>query len=125
MLQKKNHFCSELEGRFFLCINCDEYPKIIREVRERIKSLVPFLDVIGDPYLISTSINNRPKEYNIDQNQYWIVEGYTSSVTYPYASRPPDGIPIRYIRNSVKAVVDSYNGSIKLYISEPSDPIPL
>ena len=51
------------------------------------------------------------------------MEGYTSSITYPYASRLPDGNPTRYIRNSVKAVVDAYNGKIRLYVSEPKDPI--
>ncbi len=96
---------------------------IKREVRQRMKSLAPFLNVISEPYLISVNIKNRPIGYNNTQNQYWIVEGYTTSYTYPYASKLSDSNPIRYIRNSVKAVVDAYNGTIKLYISEPNDPI--
>jgi len=94
-----------------------------REVRQRMKALVPFIEVIGDPYLISTTISSTEKSYSHDQNLFWIVEGYTSSVTYPYSSELPDGSSVRYIRNSVKAVVDAYNGSIQLYIVEPKDPL--
>ncbi len=94
-----------------------------REIKKRIKTIAPFIDLIGDPYLISINIHNPKEPYQKDQNQYWIVEGYTSSEHYPYASLLPDGRPIRYIRNSVKAVIDSYNGSVMLYISEPNDPL--
>ncbi|WP_320667695.1 UPF0182 family protein [Prochlorococcus sp. MIT 1307] len=94
-----------------------------REVRQRVKAIAPFLDIIGEPYLISISIPETSKDFDNNQKQYWIVEGYTNSVTYPYAAKLPDGNPIRYIRNSVKAVIDSYNGSIQMYISEPKDPL--
>ena len=94
-----------------------------REVRQRMRALVPFIDVIGDPYLISTTVSSKEKRYSHDQNLFWIVEGYTSSVTYPYSSKLPNGSSIRYIRNSVKAVVDAYNGNIQLYIVESKDPI--
>ncbi len=96
---------------------------IKRDVKNRVKSIAPFLDVLGDPYLVSVDLNNQYKKYDINQKQYWIVECYTSSRTYPYSSNLPDGNPLRYIRNSVKAIVDAYNGSVILYISEKDDPI--
>ena len=82
-----------------------------REIKKRIKAIAPFLQLIGDPYLISVPAVQH-QDYNMQQSQYWIVEGYTTSLTYPYATRLSDDNPIRYIRNSVKAVVDAYNGSI-------------
>ncbi len=96
---------------------------IRRGVTKRLKMLAPFLEFISDPYLISVSIPENSQGYDSTQNQYWIVEGYTSSTTYPYAEKINAEKPIRYIRNSVKAIVDAYNGSINLYITEPSDPI--
>ena len=68
-----------------------------RDVRQRVKAIAPFITISGDPYLVSVRPNSFPQGYSKDQNQYWIVEGYTSSRTYPYASVPPDGIPITYI----------------------------
>ena len=96
---------------------------IRREVRQRVSAIAPFLEVIGDPYLVSTSVNSRDHDYEAKQNQYWIVEAYTSSRTYPYAANLPDGRPVRYLRNSVKAIVDAYSGRVHLYVSEPRDPI--
>ena len=78
---------------------------------------------IRDRYLVSTSVNSRDHDYQAKQNQYWIVEAYTSSRTYPYAANLPDGRPVRYLRNSVKAIVDAYSGRVHLYVSEPRDPI--
>ncbi len=95
---------------------------IRRDVKNRVKKLVPFLEILGDPYLISVNIKNE-RDYDSKQKQYWIVEGFTSSHTYPYSSSTNSKINTRYIRNSVKAVVDAYNGKIKLYIIEPEDPI--
>ena len=96
---------------------------IRREVRQRVRAIAPFLEVIGDPYLVSTSVSSKDLDYEAKQNQYWIVEAYTSSRTYPYAANLPDGRPLRYLRNSVKAIVDAYSGRVHLYVSEPRDPI--
>ena len=52
----------------------------------------------------------------------WICDGYTASDRYPYAQRLPDG-GLNYIRNSVKAVVDAYDGTIELYVADARDPI--
>ncbi len=96
---------------------------IRREVRQRVKAIAPFVKMLGDPYMISVVINERDKNFDSNQNQYWIVEGYTQSNRYPYGSDMPNGANTRYIRNSVKAVVDAYNGDVQLYISEPKDPM--
>ena len=94
-----------------------------RDVRKRVKALAPFLSFEGDPYLVSVPIEGEQSGYDSAQNQYWIVDGYTSSSTYPYAADLPDGTSMRYVRNSVKAVVDAYNGNVHLYVSEPDDPM--
>ena len=94
-----------------------------RDVKERVRTLAPFLDLMGDPYLVSVPMDDASSGYQKGQHQYWIVEGFTSSRTVPYAATLPDGRPLRYVRNSVKAVVDAYNGKVHLYINEPSDPI--
>ncbi|WP_320676874.1 UPF0182 family protein [Prochlorococcus sp. MIT 1300] len=104
-------------------INKDSKLLIKREVRQRIKALAPFISIMGDPYLISVSIDKTNQGYQDSQYQYWIVEGFTTSRTYPYSSSLPDGNPLRYIRNSVKAVVDAYSGKVYLYITEPDDPL--
>ncbi|MFM8393917.1 MAG: UPF0182 family protein, partial [Acidobacteriota bacterium] len=80
-----------------------------RTIRARLRQIVPFLEFDEDPYMV------------ISQGRlYWITDCYTVSSRYPYAQRV-DGI--NYIRNSVKAVVDPYHGSVSLYISDPEDPI--
>lgn len=65
----------------------------------------------GDPYLVISS----------EGRLLWFLDGYTVSDRFPYSE------PVRnlgnYIRNSVKAVVDAYDGTVKLYISDPTDPL--
>ena len=94
-----------------------------RDVKERVHALAPFLDLMGEPYLVSVPIDDAPSGYQQGQHQYWIVDAFTSSRTVPYASTLPDGRPLRYLRNSVKAVVDAYNGKVHFYINEPNDPM--
>ncbi|HJO77989.1 MAG TPA: UPF0182 family protein, partial [Prochlorococcaceae cyanobacterium Fu_MAG_134] len=96
---------------------------IRREVRQRLLAIAPFIEVTEDPYLVSISIEKGDSGYNSSQNQYWIVEGYTSSRSYPYAASLHNDRPVRYLRNSIKATVDAYSGRVQLYISEPRDPI--
>jgi uncharacterized membrane protein (UPF0182 family) len=80
-----------------------------REVSERIAHVAPFLTFDHDPYLVL-----------VDGRLYWIIDAYAASSAYPY-SHPSGGI--NYIRNSVKAVVDAYNGSVSLYVIDPTDPL--
>src|SRR5262249_33119119 len=64
-----------------------------------------------DPYLIVS-----------DGRLFWIQDAYTTSKYFPYAQSSPGGT-LNYIRNSVKVVVDSYNGSVDFYLMDTSDPI--
>jgi uncharacterized protein len=80
-----------------------------RPVQERIATIAPFLTFDRDPYLVL-----------VEGRLFWIVDAYTVSDGYPY-SRPSGGI--NYIRNSVKAVVDAYNGTTRFYLIDPADPV--
>jgi uncharacterized membrane protein (UPF0182 family) len=93
-----------------------------REVRQGLSSMAPFVRFEGDPYLVSVQLD-KPGPFARDQNQFWIVEGFTTSRSYPYSAAVPGEDDIRYLRNSVKAVVDAYNGTAVLYVAEPEDPI--
>jgi len=93
-----------------------------REVRDRVRRVAPFLQVQGEPYLVSVQLDGT-SPFAADQHQFWIVEGFTTSRTYPYSAPVPGNVDVRYLRNSVKAVVDAYNGRMVLYVAEPSDPL--
>jgi uncharacterized protein len=81
-----------------------------RNIRERITKLAPFLRFLDqDPYLVVA-----------DGRLFWLYDAYTASNFYPYAT--PSG-PVNYIRNSVKFVIDAYNGTTTAYLADPSDPI--
>ena len=101
----------------------DSHLLLRRDVKKRVNALAPFLQLKGDPYLVSVPMESGLDRYQEDQHQYWIIDGYTSSNTYAYSSTLPDGQKMRYVRNSVKVIVDAYNGSVHLYVSEPDDPI--
>jgi len=109
-------------------INADSKLLIRRDVGSRVKAIAPFIDFRGEPYLISIpepdSVNTtiRPLDQR-QQHQYWVVEGYTHSSTLAYSAAVSQEDDDRYLRNSVKAIVDAYNGSVRFYISEPDDPI--
>ncbi len=82
-----------------------------RQIEERVKKAAPFIQFDRDPYLVIRQ----------DGSLVWIIDGYTTSNRYPY-SEPVRGLG-NYIRNSVKAVVDAYHGSLAFYLSEPDDPV--
>ena len=88
---------------------------IRRNVRERLASLADFIQWDPDPYLVLTEAGRL----------VWTVDGYTVSAAHPYsASITARGIGrFNYIRNSVKATVDAYDGTVRLYIFDPKDPI--
>ncbi|MAH57470.1 MAG: hypothetical protein CMN91_03375 [Synechococcus sp. ARS1019] len=104
-------------------ISADSRLLIRRELRHRIKALAPFLDLRGDPYLVSVPIADGTPGYDTNQHQYWIIEGYTHSSSYPYSAAAAVDDDDRYLRNAVKIVVDAYNGSVHFYVNEPNDPI--
>jgi len=79
-------------------------------VEERVRQITPFLEMDRDPYIVV-----------LDDRLVWIVDAYTVSNKYPYSTPSPTGI--NYIRNSVKIVVDAYDGEVNYYVSDPDDPI--
>ncbi|MBI1982247.1 MAG: UPF0182 family protein [Candidatus Levybacteria bacterium] len=84
-----------------------------RSIKERVSKIVPFLTFDRDPYLVIA-----------EGKLYWILDAYTSTDRYPY-SQPLqlNGGKVNYIRNSVKAVLDAYDGKVTLYQSDTDDPI--
>lgn len=85
-----------------------------RNVRARIEALAPFLTFDRDPYIVVGD----------DGRLEWIIDAYTSSSTYPYsATADLDGQSVNYARNSVKAVVDAYNGTVAFYVFDSTDPV--
>lgn len=100
-----------------------------RNIKDRVRAIAPFLEFDSDPYLVVA--NTRLYEPGItpveqpfpddDNYLYWIIDAYTISDRYPYSEPTPQ--KFNYIRNSVKVVVDAYNGKVKLYIADPSDPL--
>ncbi len=95
-------------------ITADSRLLMRRTVRDRVAALAPFLIFDSDPYIV---VGN-------DGHLSWIIDAFTSSATYPYSSQSDlGGLAVNYMRNSVKAVVDAYNGSVTFYIFDDADPI--
>jgi uncharacterized membrane protein (UPF0182 family) len=85
-----------------------------RNIRTLIGTLTPFINYDEDPYIVVGE----------DGRLSWIVDGYTRSDTYPYARHYRLGNErINYLRNSVKAVVDAYDGSATFYVFDSEDPV--
>lgn len=85
-----------------------------RNVRERVSALAPFLTFDQDPYIVIGD----------DGRLSWVMDAFTSSNTYPYSSHYTlDNAAINYMRNSVKAVVDAYDGTVTFYVFDNEDPM--
>ncbi len=84
---------------------------IYRRVLDRVQQLAPFLSFDSQPYMVVAN----------DGSLQWIVDAYTTSSQYPYSEPTQSGL--NYIRNSVKITVSAYDGQVKFYISDPSDPV--
>jgi len=85
-----------------------------RNIRERVETLAPFLTFDDDPYIV----------IGADGRLSWIIDGFTTSDSYPYARLYRLGnTRINYMRNSVKAVIDAYDGTTTFYVFDPEDPI--
>jgi len=82
-----------------------------RIVQDRITRLAPFLRLDRDPYLVAS-----------DGKLFWLQDAYTTSPALPYSQQSRLG-SVNYIRNSVKVVVDAYDGSVGFYIADAADPI--
>jgi uncharacterized protein len=85
-----------------------------RNVRERVAALAPFLIYDSDPYIV----------IDHDGRLSWVIDAFTTSDSYPYSTHYTVGdTPINYVRNSVKVVIDAYDGTTTFYVFDPQDPI--
>ncbi len=119
------------ESNFLLSEAVNENSKLlyVRNPRDRVEKVAPFLTLDGDPY--PAVVGGRVQ---------WIVDGYTTAATFPYAERvnlqaeTTDELTgrgtfqlarenVNYIRNSVKATVDAYDGTVRLYEFDQTDPV--
>ena len=82
---------------------------IKNNIKARLAAAAPFLTFDANPYMVIA-----------DGKLYWIADAYTTTSRYPYSQ--PDG-GLNYIRNSVKVVVDAYNGTMDFYVFDPNDPL--
>jgi len=87
-----------------------------RDIRDRVEKLTPFLDFDADPYPVIAN-----------GKTFWILDGYTTSTQYPYSQvfQGSGGLTgdVNYVRNSVKVVVDAYEGTVRYFVIDPDDPI--
>lgn len=96
-----------------------------RQIQERVEELAPFLRFDSNPYLVTAKVdvdtfNHNDKEA-VPGTLFWVIDAYTVSNHYPYSD--PGQENFNYIRNSVKVVVDAYNGSVTFYSVDLNDPI--
>ena len=105
-----------------------------RNIKQRVQAIAPFLRYDSDPYLVIADVDNgtadweqgtgdrQPIAPQPDKNHlYWMIDAYTTSDRYPYSD--PQGNDFNYIRNSVKLVVDAYDGTVSFYVADDQDPI--
>src|SRR5216110_1634034 len=83
----------------------------IRNIRQRARTALPFLMFDADPYMV----------IDTGGRLRWILDGYTATTRYPYAEPLQNGV--NYMRNSVKVVIDAYDGTVTAYLADPTDPL--
>ncbi len=112
----------QLEPLISNFVTSDSRVFYVRDVRERVEKLAPFLLFDADPYPVL-----------IDGRILYVVDGYTTTDRYPYSQFASSGeLPrasglsrhsFNYVRNSVKATVDAFTGEVKFYVVDESDPL--
>jgi len=97
--------------KFFTTSSIESKSRIIirNDIRTRISAAAPFLALDHDPYMVIA-----------DGRLWWIQDAYTTTSRYPYSTPQGD---LNYLRNSVKIVVDAYNGTMKFYVFDEQDPL--
>ena len=102
-------------GELKILLSSDIQPEsrmmIYRRVLERAGRLTPFLYYDHDPYIVIAE----------DGSLHWILDAYTTSEQFPYSEPIPN--MGNYIRNSVKATVNAYDGRVHFYVADPTDPL--
>ncbi|MBN1319792.1 MAG: UPF0182 family protein [Thermoleophilia bacterium] len=84
-----------------------------RTIKERVEALAPFLAYDKDPYLVLRD----------DGSLVWMWDAYAYTDRFPYSQPAASASSINYIRNSIKVVVDAYNGGVTFYQMDPDDPV--
>jgi hypothetical protein len=109
------------DEKLFFSVNIGEQSRALfhRNIVDRVKTLTPFLHLDHDPYIVLT-----PKRL------FWIMDAYTTSDWYPVSkrsdmtfNREDEAQQVNYIRNSVKIVVDAFDGHVDYYVVDTKDPI--
>ena len=95
-------------------VNSDSRVLIHRNIRELVNGVAPFLVYDNDPYIVVSN----------EGRLFWMLDAFTESATYPYSRHHDVGANnINYIRNSVKVVIDAYNGTVHFYVFDSQDPL--
>ena len=100
-------------------VNKDSKILINRNIIDRAKTLMPYLIYDENPYMVIDD----------DGNLVWVLDAYTTSNNYPFSQKTIiqqdalNKLELNYIRNSVKVLIDAYDGTIKFYITDKNDPI--
>ena len=85
-----------------------------RNIRDRVEALAPFLTFDPDPYIVVTT----------EGKLLWMMDGFTTSAAYPYARHYRlENQRVNYVRNSIKATIDAYDGTVTFYVFDSEDPI--
>ena len=93
-------------------ISGDSKILINRNIEERVREIMPYLQYDDDPYM-----------FTVDGKLYWMIDAYTYTNRYPYSEPYSAETDVNYIRNSVKVVIDAYNGTTDYYIVDETDPM--
>lgn len=84
-----------------------------RQIVARVQKIAPFINFDNDPYMVV-----------VDGKLYWMLDGYTMSNQYPYSQQVQfAGQQVNYLRNSVKVVVNAYDGTVTFYLADTKDPL--
>ena len=95
-------------------VNSESRVLIHRNIRELVNGVAPFLVYDNDPYIVVSS----------EGRLFWMLDAFTESSSYPYSRHNEvDGHTVNYIRNSVKVVIDAYNGTAHFYVFDNNDPL--
>ncbi len=95
-------------------VTSDSRVLINRNIRQIVNGVAPFLTYDKDPYIVVSD----------DGRLFWVIDAFTESSYFPYSSHHRvAGNTVNYIRNSVKVVIDAYNGTARFYVFDSQDPI--
>ncbi|HEV7746425.1 MAG TPA: UPF0182 family protein [Pyrinomonadaceae bacterium] len=95
-------------------VNSDSRVLIHRNIRELVNGVAPFLTYDNDPYIVVSN----------DGRLFWMMDAFTESSSYPYSQHHKVGENyVNYFRNSVKIVIDAYNGTAHFYVFDNNDPL--